>query len=191
MNLIIMFTLFLVPLAGGILLSICRKKGKRCADILFIATLIVEAVLTFWYLLLPDASCHLFSMAESLAIEVGTDSVSRVFLIIGAFGFLVSGVYAVKYMEHGTRQAEFYAYMLLSLAALIGMDISANLITMYLFFECATLLSMPLVLHDRTEESIRAAMKYLFYSIGGAFLALFAIFTFNDPPATKPREAVC
>ena len=58
----------------------------------------------------------------------------------------------------------------------MGMDLSANLITMYLFFEMITLLSMPLVLHDRTPAAVRAALKYLFYSIAGAFLALCAIF---------------
>ena len=56
------------------------------------------------------------------------------------------------------------------------MDLSKNLITMYLCFELLTLLSMPLVLHDRTQESIKAALKYLFYSIAGAFLGLCAIF---------------
>jgi len=39
-----------------------------------------------------------------------------------------------------------------------------------------TLLSMPLVLHERTKESIAAALKYLFYSVAGAFLALGCIF---------------
>ena len=39
-----------------------------------------------------------------------------------------------------------------------------------------TLLSFPLVLHERTEESRRAAMKYLGYSLFGAALALFGFF---------------
>ncbi|MBR5430688.1 MAG: proton-conducting membrane transporter, partial [Firmicutes bacterium] len=38
------------------------------------------------------------------------------------------------------------------------------------------LLSFPLVLHERTEESRRAAMKYLGYSLFGAALALFGFF---------------
>ena len=47
---------------------------------------------------------------------------------------------------------------------------------MYLFFELATLMSVPMVLHDRTPEALGAAKKYLFYSVGGAFLGLCAIF---------------
>ena len=48
---------------------------------------------------------------------------------------------------------------------LIALDFSANLITMYLFYEFMTLCSMPLIIHDLKKESISAAMKYLYYSI--------------------------
>ncbi len=177
MNAVILVCLLLVPTVAGIALALLNHAPKRIADTVFVAALSLEALLTLAYLFLPDAALRLFSMTDTLTVALATDGVSRIFLAVGAFGFLLAGVYATRYMAHGTRQASFYAFLLLSLAALVGMDASQNLITMYLFFECATLLSMPLVLHDRTEESIRAAMKYLFYSIGGAFLALLAIFT--------------
>ncbi|MBR3271224.1 MAG: proton-conducting membrane transporter [Clostridia bacterium] len=177
MNQILLCALLLVPVAGGIALSLLQKAPNKTADTVFIASLLLEAALTLWYLFMPDAAVRLFAMTDTLVVSLSTDAVSRIFLAVGAFGFLPAGIYATRYMAHSERQASFYAFMLFSLAALVGMDISQNLITMYLFFECATLLSMPLVLHDRTEESIRAALKYLFYSIAGAFLALLAIFT--------------
>ena len=176
MNRIILVCLLLLPFAAGITLAFLKKAGKRTADRVFLAALSAQALLTIWYLFLPDASVPLFSLTDKLHVSLRTDGISRIFLTIGSLGFLLSGIYAVRYMEHGGMQAQFYAFMLLSLGAVVGMDISQNLITMYLFFEFITLLSMPLVLHDRSEESIRAALKYLFFSIGGAFLALLAIF---------------
>ncbi len=44
------------------------------------------------------------------------------------------------------------------------------------FYELMTLTSLPLVLHERTREAVMAGLKYLFYSVAGAFLALFGIF---------------
>ena len=58
---------------------------------------------------------------------------------------------------------------------LIGLDFSGNLITLYVFYELMTLTSLPLVLHERTREASMAGLKYLFYSVAGAFLALFGI----------------
>ena len=47
---------------------------------------------------------------------------------------------------------------------------------MYLFYELMALLTMPLVLHSGTKEAIAAGMKYLFYSIFGASMALIGFF---------------
>ena len=59
---------------------------------------------------------------------------------------------------------------------LVALVFSGNLVTMYLFYEMMTLTSMPLVLHNGSKEAIMAALKYLFYSMCGAYLGLFGIF---------------
>ena len=46
---------------------------------------------------------------------------------------------------------------------------------MYVFYELTSLCSMPLVLHELTHDAVTGAMKYLYYSIGGAFFVLFGI----------------
>ncbi len=65
---------------------------------------------------------------------------------------------------------------LLAFGALCGIACSANLVTLYLFFEALTLTSSLLVFYPCTHEAAMAGLKYLFYSIGGAFLALLGIF---------------
>ena len=122
MNRIILVSLLLIPLAGGAALSFCRGAKKKTADVIFAMVLIAEAILAGWYLFLPDASLDLFAMTDTLRVSLASDGVSRVFLAIGAFGFLFAGIYATRYMEHGSRQSSFYAFMLFSLTALIGMD---------------------------------------------------------------------
>ncbi|MBQ0071398.1 MAG: hypothetical protein KBS81_06035, partial [Spirochaetales bacterium] len=55
-------------------------------------------------------------------------------------------------------------------------SLADNLITFYVFFELMTLMSLPLVIHELHKAAIMAGLKYLFYSIAGAFMALFGIF---------------
>ncbi|MBP5304886.1 MAG: proton-conducting membrane transporter, partial [Lachnospiraceae bacterium] len=52
-----------------------------------------------------------------------------------------------------------------------GIASSANLMTMYMFYELLTLVTIPLVMHEMNHKSIRAAIKYFTYSIGGAAFA--------------------
>lgn len=176
MNKLFLILLPALPLAFGVLIALVKKAGDRTRSGLFIGALGVQALLTAAYLFMPDATLHLFSMTPTLTVELGTDGVSRLFLGVTAAGFLLTGVFTLRYMRSNKLKATFYSCMLFTLSALVGMYLSKNLITMYLFFEAATLVSVPLVLHDRTEEASRAALKYLFYSIAGAFIALLAIF---------------
>lgn len=172
---ILLLFVILFPMACGIVLM-CAKLSRRARNIALCAILGVE--LTAVCCLLPNlgAEMTLFSMTDALTVRLRMDAVSRLFMAVAAGGFFLSGIYATRYMSHSGRENQFYGFFLLTLGALMGMNLSSNLITMYLFFEFTTLLSMPLVLHDRTPEAVRAALKYLFYSIAGAFMALCAIF---------------
>ena len=167
----------LLPLLAGAGMPLLKTAAKRTVHLCVLAVLVLEAAAVTVLLFLPSGGeLRLFAMSETLVLALRMDAVGKLFLAVAAYGFLFSGIYAFRYMAHGEREPSFYAFFLLSLGGLAGMDLAANLITMYLFFEMITLLSMPLVLHDRTQESIRAALKYLFYSVAGAFLGLAAIF---------------
>ena len=176
MNEILMLFLILLPFAAGLVLPALKLKNRTGKCLLIFAVLMLEAVGAVCLLLADSAELTLFSMTDTLTVALRMDGISKLFMMIAAFGFLFAGAFAFRYMEHSEKEDSFFAFYLLSLGALMGMDFSKNLITMYLFFETLTLLSMPMVLHDRTKESIRAALKYLFYSIAGAFLALCCIF---------------
>lgn len=175
MNNAILLILILLPMVGGALLPWLGIGDRRKKRSLVAVLLLAEAMCAVYLLTQDTAGLTLFSITDTLTVRLRMDGVSKVFMAVAAFGFLPVGVYAFRYMEHSEREDSFFAFFLLSQGALMGMDLAGNLVTMYLFFELATLLSMPMVLHDHTEESVRAALKYLFYSVAGAFLALGGI----------------
>ena len=79
-------------------------------------------------------------------------------------------------MKHEGEERRFFGFFLLVYGVLVALDFAGNLVTMYLFYELMTLCSMPLVMHNGSREAIMAALKYLFYSMCGAYLGLFGIF---------------
>ena len=79
-------------------------------------------------------------------------------------------------MEHEGGEKRFFGLYLLVYGILVALDFAGNLVTLYFFYEMMTLASMPMVLHNRSREAIMAALKYLFYSMCGAYLGLFGIF---------------
>ena len=125
------------------------------------------------------APVRLLTLGEGLEISFGADGISLFFMGITTFIFLLVGIYAVAYMKHEERPGQFFRVYALLYIILLGLDLSANLVTMYLCYELMTLVSMLLVVHNHSREAVMATLKYLFYSLCGAYLGLFGIFYLN------------
>ena len=167
----------LIPVLMGVLVLV--GKGFRSSRKMLVGTvaavLALEAVLVS-VALMGGGSCTLFSLTDTITISFAVDGVSRLFAALTVVMWLLVGIYSFSYMTHGRDEYRFYGFYLIVVGVLVGLDFSANLVTMYVFYEMMTLTSLPLVLHELTKEAVMAGLKYLFYSIAGAFLALFGIF---------------
>ena len=167
----------LLPLTVGVL--VMAVESLRTPRILrgeLIATLIATLLLVLWVACSTDATLPLLCLTDRLALTLHVDTLGRLFTVLVATMFLLVGIYAPRYMAHERHQARFFTFYLIVLGLLIGLGYAANFITLYLFFELVTLCSLPLIGHTQTKEAIRAAFKFLYYSIAGAALALIGFF---------------
>lgn len=133
-------------------------------------------LLTLLALASGEEGLLLWPLTDAVELAFKADEISRLFAGLTATVWLLVGIYSFSYMTHEEREHEFFGYYLMVFGVLIALDFSANLITFYVFYEAMTLTSLPLVFHERTKEAVMAGLKYLFYSVAGAFLALFGIF---------------
>jgi len=187
----LMLPVFL-PVLLGLIFPFIKCLNNRQRRIGYIGTsLVLCGVLSLAVIcnLGQDASFTLWSMTEELTITFRVDGMSKVFAVLTTFVWVTVGFYAFGYMKHEEEEEKFYRYYLIVYGVLLGLDFSANLISMYLFYEMMTLSSLPLVLHSRTKEAVMAGLKYLFYSIAGAFLSLLAIFFFYQYGTTMEFTA--
>lgn len=121
----------------------------------------------------------LFYLMKDVPIYFHIDALSKWFIIIVSIVWLLVGVYSIVYMKHEGGEKRFYIFYFLLYFILIGLNSAGNLITMYLFYELMTLASFPLVMHNGSKEAIMASLKYLFYSMCGAYMGLFGILQLN------------
>lgn len=172
---LLLIAIFL-PFVAGVLLPLLRLK-QRTAKLAFVsAVLVIEAALTIALACMDEVSATVLTIAPELVVAFRTDGISRIFSLIASLLWLPVGVFSFRYLTHEEAEDRFLAFYLMGLGSLLGMDYASNLVSMYCFYELVTLAGLPLVLHSRSKESIHAALKYLFYSIAGAFMALLGIF---------------
>ena len=93
-------------------------------------------------------------------------------------------LYAFEYMTKEERRETFFMFYSITYSVTLGIALSANPLSMYVFYEMLTLVTLPLVMAGMSREAILAGRKYILYSMGGAafafigFIFIFIYFTF-------------
>lgn len=176
-----------LPVLAGLSIGFMDKLNvNRSARNTFSGiALLLECALACAVALSQESSIVLFSLSDTLPIALKNDTLSRFFTCVMALMWTVSGFFSFAYMAHEKNERSFYAFYHLTLGALMGLCYAGTLVTMYLFFESVTLLSLALVLHERSKAAVSAAIKYLIYSVAGATLGLLGIF-FLTPNLQTP-----
>ena len=174
--LILLLPVILPVLFGVLLFAVKGFDDRKKRNMFTGAALIVSAAVTLCVVFCTEGSLTLWKITESASITLKCDGLTRFFAVLMSLMWNLVGFYAFDYMKHEEDEKRFFAFYLIVMGVLSGIYMSANLITLYLFYELMTLTSLPLVLHSLTKEAISAGKKYLFYSVGGAFLSLISIF---------------
>ena len=121
----------------------------------------------------------LLTILPGLDIKFRVDALGIFFAITASFLWIITSFYSIGYVRSLNEHAQTRYFMCFAVAlfATMGVAFSANLFTMFVFYEIITLSTFPLVAHKETPEAMRGARKYLVYLLGTsiAFL-LFAIF---------------
>ena len=166
-------------MAAGLCLLILPEKNIVRARLLsavsmayLLTAVLVTAALTRCY----DVSYTLFHLTASLPVCFHIDETGVLFAALTLIVLLCAGFFSFAYMKHEKKEKRYYGFYLIVFGVLNALCFAGNLITFYLFFEILTLTSMPLVLHNGSREAIMAGLKYLFYSLCGAYMALFGIY---------------
>ena len=180
----------LLPIVTGLLTGFFRPLRKpRLLRSFFVFSLFLNAACVVIISVMPDMRLELFSLARHMPVLFMTDAPARFFCLLTSVLFLVAGIYGCEYMKHEGGESRFYMFFLIVSGMLMGFGLSGNLITLYVFFEIMTLISVPLVMHSMKKEAIAAGFKFLYYSIAGAALALVALlflFTLGIPLEFSP-----
>ncbi|MCR5733830.1 MAG: proton-conducting membrane transporter [Lachnospiraceae bacterium] len=107
------------------------------------------------------------------------DELGIMFAVLVSIVFIAILIYTPVYMKHEENRKRYYIFYFAVFFVLIAMSFSGSLITFYLFYELMTLCSVPLVMHEQTHEAVMGGLKYLFYSLAGAYPVLLGIFFLN------------
>jgi multicomponent Na+:H+ antiporter subunit D len=162
----VLVTLLVIP----ILVSSSKKPNVRESWIFIAGTFKLLLVLSMLPIILDGKQIvlTLFEIAPGANIAFRVDALGMLFAIVAASLYIITSMYSVGYMrelnEHG--QTRFVSYFALAISATIGAAFSANLLTLYLFYEILSLATYPLVTHHQDQKSRVSGRRYLTFILG-------------------------
>jgi multicomponent Na+:H+ antiporter subunit D len=112
-------------------------------------------------------------LLPQISLSLQADPLAMLFVGLSSLLWFVTTIYAVGYLEGSPNRSRFFGFFSICVTATVGIALSGNLLTFFLFYELLTLSTYPLVVHRGTPESLYAGDIYLLYTlIGGAVLLL-------------------
>ncbi|MBR4718963.1 MAG: sodium:proton antiporter [Lachnospiraceae bacterium] len=111
-----------------------------------------------------------------LGINLKLDGFRIIYGLVAAFMWAMTTIFSREYMAHYPRTNRYYMFFLMTLGATVGVFLSADLFTTFLFFEIMSFTSYTWVAHDETRESLRAAETYLAVAVIGGMIMLMGLF---------------
>ncbi len=114
------------------------------------------------------------TLIPGISIRFGADGLSMIFGLIATFLWIFATLYNIGYMralkEHA--QTRYYVCFAIAIFGAVGVAMSANLFTLYLYYEIITVCTYPLVAHHQDAEAYEGGKKYLVYLMGTSKLFL-------------------
>ncbi len=188
-SVIILCAIFIPILWGLVLLMMPEFKKRNSLVFATAAGLVLAAVLAILAITGNTGEILLMSLGKNMDIFFKIDNVSRIFGGIVTLVWVLVGFYAFEYMKHEKEEKRYFGFYVMVFGVLMALCFAGSVVTYYLFYEMMTLLSVPLVLHTKTREAIMGGLKYLFYSLFGAYMALFGIYFLSKYAATMHFQA--
>ena len=181
---IILPVMLAIPLLGAALIFMIKPTGRRARGVGFLAfffavvpSLLGIALLTrfnyanggawqqrFMYPWLPQFHVN---------FSLGVDAISLWLLMLTLLVTPMAILDSVGKIQH--RQNEFFAWMLVSYACMIGVFISHDVLLFYLFFESSLIPTFFILGIWGHSERRKAAVKFFLYAFAGSVLLLASL----------------
>ena len=151
------------------------KFSKSARDLFVAAATLAELVFAV-VLMINGAGEFRIDSFCGLGIGFIGDGFRCLMAVIAAIGWFSSTLMLREYFAHSKNRNRYYCFWLLTLSGTVGVFLSADLFTTFIFFELMSFASWVMVIHTEKEDAMKAAETYLAVAVIGGLVTLMGIF---------------
>lgn len=177
-NYILAFLVF-YPIVGAIISYIIGRFQKAARDYFADFIVVSEFAVVLYLFGSFCADSPLVCTIEQFAgfgLHFTLDGFRSVYALVAALMWMMTTIFSKEYFKHYHNRNRYYLFMLLTFGATMGVFLSADLYTTFIFFEMMSFTSYVWVAHDEKKGSLRAAETYLAVAVIGGMVMLMGLF---------------
>lgn len=111
-----------------------------------------------------------------MGLHFAADGFRSLMALIAAIGWFEATLMLREYFAHSRFRNRYYVFWLLTLTGTVGVFLSADLFTTFVFFEIMSFASWVMVVHTEKPDAMKAGETYLAVAVIGGLATLMGIF---------------
>ncbi len=162
-----------IPWAGALLIPLLGRWPNLRETVSVLTSLLLLGAVTVLYghvdsRAAAETVCTLLTILPGIDISFRLEPLAMLFVSIASVLWVVNTIYSIGYMRGNNEghQTRFYLCFAIAIGATMGLALSANLLTLFVFYEILTLSTYPLVTHKGSMKAATAGRTYLGYLLG-------------------------
>ena len=104
------------------------------------------------------------------------DGFRALYACIAAFMWMMTTVFAREYLQHEGHRSRYHFFSLLTCGATLGVFLSGDFFTAFLFFEVMSFTSYVVVVQEESPAALRAGETYIAVAVLGGMVMLMGLF---------------
>lgn len=162
----LLLTILLLPLVGAAGILITHHSPNIREGVTLLTAGVIAALVVTMASRFMGGELFALTLGEpipGIAIAFEVEALGMLFALVAGLLWIVTSIYAIGYMRghNEQNQTRFFTAFAVSIAATMGIAFSANLFTLFLFYELLTLSTYPLVTHAGTKLAKKGGRVYL------------------------------
>jgi multicomponent Na+:H+ antiporter subunit D len=161
-----LMALVLIPLVCAALLPLFGRWPNIREGITLISSLLLVSVAWPLAFSVEAGARPDFTWVEPIvgvSFRLTAEPLGAVFVLVASTLWVISTLYSIGYMRgnNESHQTRFFVCFAIAISSTMGVALSGNLFTLFLFYEVLTLSTYPLVAHHGDDEARRGGRIYL------------------------------
>ncbi|MBQ8618054.1 MAG: sodium:proton antiporter [Clostridia bacterium] len=168
------------PMIAAVLSYLIGKHSKGARDnFVILACLVILGVCAAALLGVVNGVTYTLNIPGfcGFGLNFELDGFRALYALIGGVMWLCTSMLSKQYFAHHYHNRNrYYFFFLMTLGATLGVFLSSDLYTTFIFFEIMSFTSYTWVCHDENAGAMRAAETYLAVAIIGGMVMLVGLF---------------